>query len=115
MTRDARRRRHLSIRRRIAGTAERPRLCVIRSNRYVYALLVDDSQSRVLTGVSSQLAQVRAQKLKRTAAAKAVGKLMAAKSQELGIGKVVFDRAGYRYHGRVKAVAEGAREGGLKL
>jgi large subunit ribosomal protein L18 len=115
MIRDTRKRRHMSIRRRIAGTPERPRLCIKRSNRYIYAMLVDDSQNRVLTGISSLVAEVREKKLKRTAAAKEVGKLIAGKSRELGIKQVVFDRAGYRYHGRVKAVADGAREGGLEF
>ena len=115
MIRETRQRRHLSIRRRLAGTPERPRLCVKRSSRYIYAMLIDDSRSRVLTGVSSQLAAVREKKLKRTEAAKEVGKLIAGKSKELGIKKVVFDRAGYRYNGRVKAVADGAREGGLEF
>jgi len=115
MIRDTRKRRHMSIRRRIAGTPERPRLCIKRSNRYIYAMLVDDSRNRVLTGISSQVAEVREKKLKRTAAAKEVGKLIAGKSRELGIKQVVFDRAGYRYHGRVKAVADGAREGGLEF
>ncbi len=115
MIREARQRRHKSIRRRLAGTAERPRLCVKRSNRYIYAMLVDDHHNRVVTGISSQIAAVREKKLKRTEAAKEVGKLIAGKSLELGIKQVVFDRAGYRYHGRVKAVADGAREGGLKF
>ena len=115
MIRDTRKRRHMSIRRRIAGTPERPRLCIKRSNRYIYAMLVDDSKNRVLTGISSQVAEVREKKLKLTAAAKEVGKLIAGKSRELGIKQVVFDRAGYRYHGRVKAVADGAREGGLEF
>jgi large subunit ribosomal protein L18 len=115
MIRDTRKRRHMSIRRRIAGTPERPRLCIKRSNRYIYVMLVDDSRNRVLTGISSQVAEVRDKKLKRTEAAKEVGKLIAGKSKELGIKQVVFDRAGYRYHGRVKAVADGAREGGLEF
>jgi len=115
MIRDTRARRHLSIRRRIAGTSERPRLCVKRSSRYTYAMLVDDSRNRVLTGVSSLVAELRDKKLKRTEAAKEVGKLIAGKSRELGIKQVVFDRAGYRYHGRIKAVADGAREGGLEF
>jgi len=115
MIRDTRKRRHMSIRRRIAGTPQRPRLCIKRSNRYIYAMLVDDSRNRVLTGVSSQVNEVREKKLKRIAAAKEVGKLIAGKSKELGFKQVVFDRAGYRYHGRVKAVAEGAREGGLEF
>ena len=115
MIRDTRKRRHMSIRRRIAGTPERPRLCIKRSNRYIYVMLVDDSRNRVLTGISSQVAEVQEKKLKRTEAAKEVGKLIAGKSKELGIKQVVFDRAGYRYHGRVKAVADGAREGGLEF
>ena len=115
MIRDTRKRRHLSIRRRIAGTTERPRLCIKRSNRYIYAMLVDDSRNRVLTGISSQVDAVREKKLKRIEAAKEVGKLIAGKSKELGFKQVVFDRAGYRYHGRVKAVADGAREGGLEF
>jgi large subunit ribosomal protein L18 len=115
MIRDTRKRRHLSIRRRIAGTTERPRLCIKRSNRYIYAMLVDDSRNQVLTGISSQVDAVREKKLKRIEAAKEVGKLIAGKSKELGFKQVVFDRAGYRYHGRVKAVAEGAREGGLEF
>ncbi len=78
-------------------------------------MLVDDSKGRVLTGVSSLLSEIREKKLKRTDAAREVGKLMAAKAKELGVSKVVFDRAGYRYHGRVKAVADGAREGGLQF
>jgi large subunit ribosomal protein L18 len=115
MITDRRVRRHLSIRRRVAGTAEKPRLCVKRSNRYIYAMVVDDARNRVLTGVSSLAAAVKEQKLKRTDAARAVGKLVAEKAKGLGIKQVVFDRAGYRYHGRVKAVAEGAREGGLQF
>jgi len=105
----------MSIRRHTAGTTERPRLCVRRSNLYVYAMLVDDTRNRVLTGVSSLVSEIKDKNLKRTAAALEVGKMVAAKAKELGIAKVVFDRAGYRYHGRVKAVADGAREGGLQF
>jgi large subunit ribosomal protein L18 len=105
----------MSIRRRTAGDTERPRLCVKRSNNYIYAMLVDDTKNRVLTGVSSLVSEIKDKKLKRTDAAREVGKLMAAKAKGLGISKVVFDRAGYRFHGRVKAVAEGAREGGLQF
>jgi len=115
MIHDSLLRRHLSIRRRIAGTAERPRLCVKRSNLHIYAQLVDDSRSRVLTGVSSLTPELRGRKLKRTEMGREVGKLIAQKAQALGIKRVVFDRAGYKYHGRVKAVAEGAREGGLEF
>lgn len=115
MITDRRIRRHLSIRRRVAGTADKPRLCVRRSNRYIYAMIVDDARDRVLTGVSSLVSEVSDQKLKRTDAARVVGKLLAEKAKGLGIKQVVFDRAGYRYHGRVKAVADGAREGGLQF
>jgi large subunit ribosomal protein L18 len=115
MNKDRLARRHKSLRHRIAGVPERPRLCVKRSNRFVYAMLVDDTKSRVLTGVSSLMSEIQDKKLKPTEASKEVGKLIAGKAKELGIKKVVFDRAGYRYHGRVKAVAEGAREGGLEF
>jgi len=90
-------------------------LCVSRSNQQVSAVLVDDSRGRVLTTVTSLVSEVRDKKLKRTEASKEVGRLIAARAKELGIGQVVFDRGGYRYHGRVKALAEGAREGGLKF
>jgi len=115
MIRDTLKRRHLSLRRRVSGTPERPRLCVSRSNQQTCAVLVDDTRGRVLTTVSSLVSLVREKKLKRTAASKEVGRLIAAKAKELGITQVVFDRGGYQYHGRVKAVAEGAREGGLKF
>jgi large subunit ribosomal protein L18 len=78
-------------------------------------MLVDDSRNRVLTAVSSSVPGVQEKKLKRTEASKEVGKLIAGKARELGVKKVVFDRAGYRYHGRVRAVADGAREGGLEF
>lgn len=115
MIRNRKLRRHLSIRRRISGTPERPRLCVFRSNEHIYAQLIDDTTGRILTGVSSLAAELRNNKLKPTEMALEVGKLVAAKAKEQGITKVVFDRAGYRYHGRVKAVAEGARQGGLEF
>lgn len=115
MIRNRKLRRHLSIRRRILGTPERPRLCVFRSNDHTYAQLIDDTTGRVLTGVSSLARELRNNKLKPTEMALEVGKLVAKKAKEQGITKVVFDRAGYRYHGRVKAVAEGARQGGLEF
>ncbi|MGQ9708692.1 MAG: 50S ribosomal protein L18 [bacterium] len=108
-------RRHLSIRQRISGTAARPRLCIKRSNRQVYAQLIDDATGRVLTGVSSLSAELRDKKMKPVALAQEVGKLIADKARAMGIKKVVFDRAGYRYHGRVKALADGARQGGLEF
>ncbi len=115
MITDRRLRRHLSIRHRIFGTSERPRLCVYRSNRHIYAQIIDDSASRVLTGVSTLSPQMKGKKMKPTEISFEVGKLIAEKAQRLGIKKVVFDRAGYRYHGRVKALAEGARQGGLEF
>lgn len=105
----------MSLRHRISGTTERPRLCVRRSNVHIYAMLIDDTRERVLTGVGSDAEQLRGKKMKKVEASKEVGKLIATKAKELGISKVVFDRAGYRFHGRVKAVADGAREGGLQF
>ena len=115
MIRDRRQRRRFNIRKKVVGTSERPRLVVIRSNMHVAAQLVDDSKDRVLTGVSSRTPALRDKKLKRMDASREVGKLIAVKAKGLKVGKVVFDRAGHRYHGRVKAVAEGAREGGLEF
>ncbi len=115
MVKDRRLRRHRSLRHRISGTADRPRLCVRRSNVHIYAMLIDDERERVLTGVGSNAGELRGKKVKRVDASKEVGKLIASKARELGISKVVFDRAGYRFHGRIKAVAEGAREGGLQF
>ncbi|MEO0076338.1 MAG: 50S ribosomal protein L18 [candidate division WOR-3 bacterium] len=118
MIKDRLKRRHLRIRKRIFGTVERPRLCVKRSNKHIYAILVDDLHNRVITSVSSlhkELPNINEEgKMSgKTAVAYKVGYLMAQKAKELGISKIVFDRAGYRYHGRVKALAEGARKGGL--
>ncbi len=115
MIRDRRLRRHLSIRHRISGTPERPRLCVFRSNKHIYAQLIDDTTSRVLTAASTLAPELRDKKLKPVEVSAEVGKLLAQKAQALGVKKVVFDRAGYRYHGRVKALAEGARQGGLEF
>lgn len=115
MIRDRRRRRHLSLRRRTVGSDQRPRLCVRRSSVHIYAQLVDDGRGRVLAGVSSQAAELKDKKLKKTDMSREVGRLLAGRARALGITKVVFDRAGYRYHGRVKALADGAREGGLEF
>ena len=103
-------RRHLRVRKRVSGTAERPRLVVFRSLKHIYAQLVDDTTSRTLATVSDQ-------KLtgKKSEKSTEVGKLIAQKAKDAGSSSVVFDRAGYRYHGRVKAVADGAREGGLEF
>jgi large subunit ribosomal protein L18 len=111
-----RERRHMRIRKKVAGTSERPRLTVFRSLNHIYAQLVDDLAGRTLLTVSSLdkglLPEVKAAKGK-VAAGKIVGKALAAKAKDKGIARVCFDRGGYLYHGRVKAVADGAREGGL--
>jgi large subunit ribosomal protein L18 len=106
-----RRRRHLRVRKKVSGTAERPRLVVFRSDKHVYAQLVDDDAGRTIATVSS----LKVGAGKKTEKASEVGKQVAGIAKEKGITRVVFDRAGYKYHGRVKAVAEGAREGGLEF
>lgn len=114
---EARRQRHLRVRRRVAGTAERPRLAVFRSHRHVYAQLIDDTAGRTIATASTVEAGLRGQ-LESTGtieAARVVGRLIAERAREKGIEQVVFDRGGYLYHGRVAAVAEGAREAGLKF
>ncbi len=115
-TREERRyRRHLRVRKKVTGTPERPRLVVFRSIKHVYAQLVDDDKGATLLGVSDDSEGLVLDGKGKVAKAKATGKLLAARAKAAGIGKVVFDRAGYRYHGRVKAVADGAREGGLEF
>jgi large subunit ribosomal protein L18 len=108
-------RRHLRVRQRVAGTAERPRLVVFRSLKHIYAQLVDDARGVTLMAVADSSEGVNAEGTGKVAKAKAVGQALAAKAKAAGITKVVFDRAGYRYHGRVQAVADGAREGGLEF
>ena len=112
--RQARERRHYRLRRRIAGTAERPRLVVFRSNHGIQAQLVDDLERRTLAS-ASHLALKKSFKGTKTDQAAEVGKLLAQSAKKAGIETVVFDRGGYLYHGRVKALADGAREGGLKF
>ena len=112
---DRRYRRHLRVRTRVAGTAERPRLVVFRSLKHIYAQLVNDDQGVTLLGVSDVSEGVDTTTAGKVNRAKATGKLLAEKAKAAGVTKVVFDRAGYRYHGRVQAVAEGAREGGLEF
>lgn len=108
-------RRHLRVRQRVAGTAERPRLVVYRSLKHIYAQLVDDTRGVALMGVSDNSEGIAVEGTGKVARAVAVGKLIASKAKAAGITAVVFDRAGYQYHGRVKAVADGAREGGLEF
>jgi|SRR5262245_643869 len=110
--RQARDRRHRRVRRKISGTAERPRLTVHRSNRGIEAQLIDDVDGRTLAS-ASHLGLRKGFKGSKTDQAAEVGKLLAAAATKAGIESVVFDRSGYLYHGRVKALADGAREGGL--
>jgi large subunit ribosomal protein L18 len=110
--RKARVRRHRRVRRKIMGTPERPRLAVYRSNRHIYAQLVDDLGGRTLAAASDLSVQGSEEK---SARAKKVGLDLAVRAKEAGIGRAVFDRGGRLYHGRVKAVADGAREGGLSI
>jgi large subunit ribosomal protein L18 len=111
---EARERRHKRVRRKLVGTSERPRLVVFRSNRGISAQLVDDSAGRTLASAGS-LALQKSFKGNKTEQAAEVGKLLAANAKKAGIQTVVFDRAGYLFHGRVKALADGAREGGLRF
>jgi len=113
----ARQRRRRGIRKRIRGTAERPRLAVFRSARHIYGQVVDDAAGRTLTAASSLEPQLRGQlpRGSNREAAREVGKLLAQRALQAGVTGVVFDRAGYLYHGRVAALADGAREAGLKL
>ena len=115
---EAREKRHGSLRKRVAGTAERPRLAVFRSAKHIYAQVIDDDQKKTLVATSDQKYEKAeggsADKGKKVRAKK-VGADIAAKCKEKGIDKVVFDRAGYKYHGRVSALADGAREAGLKF
>jgi large subunit ribosomal protein L18 len=103
--------RHLRVRNKISGTTERPRLVVFRSLKHIYAQLVDDTANRTIATVSD-LGVEQGKKGERAAE---VGKLIAERAKSAGITRVVFDRAGYRYHGRIKAVADGARKGGLEF
>jgi len=108
-------RRHLRVRKRISGTAARPRLVVFRSSKHIYAQLVDDERGVTLLGAADTTEGIQAEGKGKTAKSFALGRLIAARAKDKGIAKVVFDRGGYQYHGRVKAVAEGARKGGLEL
>jgi large subunit ribosomal protein L18 len=116
---DSRKRRHHSLRKRISGTPERPRMVVYRSARHIYAQVIDDAGNKTLVAASDlqpkKNPSADAPKGKKRDRAKQVGALVAKKCIEKGIAQVVFDRAGYRYHGRVSQVAAGAREAGLKF
>ena len=114
---DARKKRHDRIRRRLTGVPERPRMCVFRSDRHISVQIIDDTTGKVLVSASSLSKEFKAQGLKGSGvpAAKAVGALIAGKAVAQSIEKVVFDRSGFIYHGRVKALADAAREKGLKF
>ncbi|MFC1572981.1 50S ribosomal protein L18 [Candidatus Eisenbacteria bacterium] len=114
---DGRLKRHARIRKNLAGSSERPRLCVFRSHAHIYTQIVDDVNGTTLAGASTLSPQLSGdvKGKSKTDASREVGKLIAQRAGEKGIKKVAFDRGGYRYHGRLKALAEGAREGGLEF
>ena len=111
----ARTRRHLRVRKKVSGTAARPRLAVTRSARNIFAQLVDDSTGRTLASASTLDSGIRGAAGDKTAKAKQVGELLARRAAEAGVSAAVFDRGGHAYHGRIAALADGAREGGLAL
>src|ERR1700759_2316776 len=108
-------RRHLRVRKKVTGSAIPPRLVVNRSARHMFAQIIDDTAGRTLAAASTLDADIRTADGDKTAKARKVGELLAQRAQDAGIEAGVFDRGGYRYHGRVAALADGAREGGLKL
>lgn len=113
---ESREKRHRSLRKRIEGTAERPRLAIFRSSRHIYAQVINDLENKTLVGTSDLgLEAAKDDEGGKKTTAKKVGAAIAKKCLEKGIDKVVFDRAGFKYHGRVSALAEGAREAGLKF
>ncbi len=111
---DARRHRHFRVRKKVHGTATRPRLAVFRSNRYIYAQIIDDDKGVTVASASSREAGLAGKTLTVETATE-VGKLIGARAKDAGIDEVVFDRGGFAYHGRVKALADGARTAGLKF
>ncbi|MBI5285391.1 MAG: 50S ribosomal protein L18 [Chloroflexi bacterium] len=113
--RAARQRRHERVRKTVAGTPERPRLAVYRSLTHIYAQVIDDEQGRTLAAASDVEKALKDAKGNKSERAKSVGAAIAQKAKDAGVTKVVFDRGGNRYHGRVKALAEAAREGGLQF
>jgi len=110
---EGRRRRHQRVRKRVRGSAEQPRLCVFRSSRHIYAQLVDDARGRTVAAASTMEPEARAGRTADVEAARAVGRRLGERATRAGITTAVFDRGGFRYHGRVAAVADGAREAGL--
>ncbi len=112
---DRRQRLRFRIRKTVSGTTERPRLAVFRSNKEIYAQIIDDVNGVTITAASTRDKDIDASNINKTEAAKLVGKSIAEKAIKAGVDKITFDRGGYIYHGRVKSLAEGAREGGLKF
>jgi large subunit ribosomal protein L18 len=108
-------RRHRRVRKKVMGTAARPRLAVFRSNKHIYVQAIDDFAGKTIVSASTMEADLRASKTATSDAAKAVGKLVGERAKAAGITTVVFDRGGFKYHGRVAALADGAREAGLEL
>ncbi len=111
----SRSRRHFRLRKKVVGTVERPRLIVTRSARHLFVQVVDDTVGKTVASASTMEADLRAFEGDKTAKARKVGELVAARAKDAGVDAVVFDRGGNKYHGRVAAIAEGAREGGLSL
>ncbi|MGH8973368.1 MAG: 50S ribosomal protein L18 [Acidimicrobiia bacterium] len=111
----ARVRRHRRVRKRVVGTSARPRLCVFRSNKHIYAQVIDDATGVTLAAASTAEAGLRESATGNVAAAKAVGQLVGERAKAAGIERVVFDRGGFRYHGRVAALCDGARAAGLEV
>jgi len=116
-TRDARNRRHARVRKKVSGAADRPRLCVFRSPNHIYAQVIDDQKGNTLVAASTLDAEIKkdAKGKKKAGRAELVGLLLAKRAVEKGISQVAFDRGGFRYQGRVKALADAARKGGLKF
>ena len=112
---EARAKRHRRVRKKVSGTSERPRLAVFRSNRHIYAQLIDDTSGRTLASASTADAGLRSGPTATVDAAKAVGQLVGERAKAAGISRVVFDRGGFRYHGRVAALCDGARAAGLEV
>ena len=111
---DARRRRHFRVRKSVQGTASKPRLAVYRSNRYIYAQIIDDESGRTIASASSRESAVKGKSLTVDTASE-VGTLVGARAKDAGIAAVAFDRGGFKYHGRIKALADAARESGLEF
>ena len=112
---DRRQRLRFRIRKTVSGTSQRPRLAVFRSNKEIYAQVIDDVSGKTITAASTRDKDIDASKVNKTEAAKLVGKAIAEKAIKAGVESITFDRGGYLYHGRIKSLAEGAREGGLKF